>query len=251
MSGTSSSGSVAAGPAPGAGSRPRSPGMARMVAPGTDIWPGDTAGYHPVRREFSLTEGAARGTRGRLGTSRPRSTWVGGGHHGARTWAAAGDPGEDDALKPDDAVSLAAMGLHVPEVRTGSRGGPANAGRVPLTDTRPGMIDIFSRRLLYEPALPALTRGAVDPVRSFSNVKEMPTCPRSRGAAQTGGLSCPSPTSCAFGITARVRNGSTTSLPSTGTREMPGLNGTCWARSAATATNSAGSWMPSTCWLTA
>ena len=30
--------------------------------------PGDTAGYHPVRREFSLTEGAARGTRGRLGS---------------------------------------------------------------------------------------------------------------------------------------------------------------------------------------
>ena len=23
-------------------------------------WPGDTAGYHPVHREFSLTEGAAR-----------------------------------------------------------------------------------------------------------------------------------------------------------------------------------------------
>jgi hypothetical protein len=29
--------------------------------------PGDTAGYHSVAREFSLTEGAARGTRGHLG----------------------------------------------------------------------------------------------------------------------------------------------------------------------------------------
>jgi hypothetical protein len=29
--------------------------------------PGDTPGYHPLVREFSLTEGAARGTRGRLG----------------------------------------------------------------------------------------------------------------------------------------------------------------------------------------
>jgi hypothetical protein len=28
---------------------------------------GDKAGYHPITREFSLTEGAARGTRGRLG----------------------------------------------------------------------------------------------------------------------------------------------------------------------------------------
>ena len=40
--------------------------MARMVAPGTGIWPGDTAGYQ-FAREFSLTEGAARGTRGHLG----------------------------------------------------------------------------------------------------------------------------------------------------------------------------------------
>ena len=31
------------------------------------IWPGDTAGYTQFRREFSLTEGAARGTRGHLG----------------------------------------------------------------------------------------------------------------------------------------------------------------------------------------
>ena len=31
-----------------AGSGPGSPGMARMVAPGTDIDRGDTAGYHPV-----------------------------------------------------------------------------------------------------------------------------------------------------------------------------------------------------------
>jgi hypothetical protein len=29
--------------------------------------PGDTAGYHLLAREFSLTEGAARGTRGHLG----------------------------------------------------------------------------------------------------------------------------------------------------------------------------------------
>jgi hypothetical protein len=29
--------------------------------------PGDTAGYHPVSREFSLTEGSAPGTRGCLG----------------------------------------------------------------------------------------------------------------------------------------------------------------------------------------
>jgi len=28
----------------GAGSRPRSPGVARLAAPGTGIWPGDTAG---------------------------------------------------------------------------------------------------------------------------------------------------------------------------------------------------------------
>jgi hypothetical protein len=27
-------------------------------------WPGDTAGYHLVYREFSLTEGSAPGTRG-------------------------------------------------------------------------------------------------------------------------------------------------------------------------------------------
>jgi len=33
--------------------------MAGTVAPGTGIWPGDTAGYHPVRCEFSLTEGSA------------------------------------------------------------------------------------------------------------------------------------------------------------------------------------------------
>ncbi len=66
----SSSAASTAVPAPGTtgqtrgGSGSRSPGMARMVAPAADI---DTAGYHPVRREFSLTEGSAPGTRGCLG----------------------------------------------------------------------------------------------------------------------------------------------------------------------------------------
>jgi hypothetical protein len=50
----------------GAAGRSRSPAMARMVVPGTDI--GWYSGLSPVfRREFSLTEGAARGTRGRPG----------------------------------------------------------------------------------------------------------------------------------------------------------------------------------------
>ena len=51
----------------------------------------------------------------------------------------------------------AAMGRDVPRGPARIARRLANAGRVPLTDTRPGMIDISSRRLLYEPALPALT----------------------------------------------------------------------------------------------
>ena len=56
----------------------------------------NTTGYQ-FRREFSLTEGAARGTRGRLDLAAAINVgwWRA---HGARTWAAAGDPGEDDGL---------------------------------------------------------------------------------------------------------------------------------------------------------
>jgi hypothetical protein len=57
--------SPAARPAPGsaaetgAGSSLGSPGMARMVAPGTDIWlsKGDIAGYHPVGRSTKTEAG--------------------------------------------------------------------------------------------------------------------------------------------------------------------------------------------------
>ena len=59
---------------------PRSPGMRRMVARGTDIGgAGNTAGYHPVAREFSLTESSAPGTRRCLGAdclSTPVRGWV-------------------------------------------------------------------------------------------------------------------------------------------------------------------------------
>jgi hypothetical protein len=45
----------------------------------SNVPPGDTAGYHPFRREFSLTEGAARGTRGHLGPGGrdQRGSWAG------------------------------------------------------------------------------------------------------------------------------------------------------------------------------
>jgi hypothetical protein len=63
----------------------------------TDGRAGDTAGYHPLAREFSLTEGAARGTHDHLGV----------GDRDQRGFVAvimvlelgqAWDPGEDDGF---------------------------------------------------------------------------------------------------------------------------------------------------------
>jgi hypothetical protein len=59
---------------------------------------GDIAGYHQLRREFSRTEGAARGTRGPLGPGgRDQRVFVAGSmvlELGQRAW----DPGEGDGL---------------------------------------------------------------------------------------------------------------------------------------------------------
>jgi hypothetical protein len=56
----------------------------------------NTTGYQ-FRREFSLTEGAARelAVVWDLAAAINVGSWRA---HGARTWAAAGDPGEDDGL---------------------------------------------------------------------------------------------------------------------------------------------------------
>ena len=52
--------------------------------------------HSPGVREFSPTEGAARGTRGHLGPGARDQCGFAAGHHGARTWAAAWDPNDDD-----------------------------------------------------------------------------------------------------------------------------------------------------------